>query len=57
MIPVFVPVCIDCKYAFDKDDAVCCKAYPDGIPQEVWKAKATTDKEKPCPNGYKFEHD
>lgn len=55
MIPVFIPVCLDCKYQFDKDKKVCCKAYPEGIPYNVWEAKATTDMDKPCPNGYKFE--
>jgi hypothetical protein len=56
MIPVFIPVCLKCKHLFKKDNKVCCKAYPDGIPQEVIKKKATTDKEKPCPNGYAYEH-
>ncbi len=55
MIPVFVPVCIDCKNKFRKGDVICCKAYPDGIPNDIWRKKATTEKSNLCPNGYKFE--
>lgn len=60
-IPVYIPVCIHCKYFHlietdgKKADKVRCKAYPEGIPAEIWRAKATTGKASPCPNGYHFE--
>lgn len=60
-IPVFVPVCLDCKHIYDDVingiKVVCCKAYPKEIPNEVWEKKATSEEFKiaPCPNGYSFE--
>lgn len=60
-IPVYVPMCIDCVHLDLKkkvNGRTPCKAYPDGIPYEVWieRSKPSADKNAPCPNGYKFEH-
>ena len=60
-IPIYMSLCIDCKYRIrenmPKGNAYC-KAYPEGIPFEVWKEKSkpSADKDAPCPNGYKFKH-
>ena len=59
--PVYMPMCIDCIYLdLDKEVSGCtaCKAYPEGIPYDVWKEKSkpSADKDAPCPNGYKFKH-
>ena len=60
---VYVPICIKCSnfnnFEKGKNGRANCKAYPDGIPYEVWKEKSKPDVDvnAPCPNGYKFEHD
>ncbi len=59
---VYYPLCVDCKYRIRENkpkDVAFCKAYPDGIPYEVWKEKSKPgiDANAPCPNGYNFEHD
>lgn len=60
--PVYKPICIHCiHYEIKKEvnGRTPCKAYPDGIPYEIWKEKSKPDidKDAPCQNGYKFEHD
>lgn len=60
--PIYVPLCIDCVHidlSKKVDGIPVCKAYPNGIPYEVWKEKSKPnyDENTPCPNGYKFEHD
>lgn len=62
MSMVYCPVCIDCKHRIRENkpkDTAFCKAYPNGIPYEIWKEKSkpNIDKNTPCPNGYRFEHD
>ena len=59
MIPVLKPLCIDCMHRIRKDkpkDKAFCKAYPEGIPYDVWKEKSKPDydKDTPYPNGCKF---
>lgn len=59
--PIYMSACLDCKNRVRDSvpkDVAFCKAYPDGIPYEVWieKSKPSADKNAPCPNGYKFEH-
>ena len=60
-IPVYMPMCIDCihlEIGKKINGRTPCKAYPEGIPYEIWKEKAkpSADKTALCPNGYKFEH-
>lgn len=54
------PICIDCKLLDLKKEVngkAVCKAYPNGIPDEVIekKCKPNVSVETPCNNGYKFE--
>jgi hypothetical protein len=39
-----------------KEGKPVCKAYPNGIPYDVWKEKCETDNDMImiCPNGYRF---
>jgi hypothetical protein len=55
-------LCVDCKHlelGKEKNGRPVCKAYPNGIPKEVIesKSKPNLDKNEPCNNGIKFEHD
>ncbi len=48
-IPIYVPLCIDCiHYDLGKEANGCavCKAYPEGIPYEVWKEKSKPSADK-----------
>lgn len=48
--------CIFCKHLSDKEEdryRFACKAYPDGVPEEI--VYAPTDEE--CGNGIKFEEE
>lgn len=55
------PICIDCKLLDMKNEVngkAVCKAYPNGIPDEIIeeKSKPNVDVDIPCNNRYKFEH-
>lgn len=55
------PICIDCKFLDLKNEIngrAICKAYPNGIPDDVIeeKSKSNTKADTLCNNGYKFEH-
>ena len=56
--PVYIPICMKCAN-FDKEinDCAVCKAYPNGIPYEVWKEKSKPDIDvnKPCNNDFMFQ--
>ena len=59
MISVYMPICIDCKHldlVKGVDGRPVCKAYPEGIPHDVWKEKSKPDYDKDTayPNGCKF---
>lgn len=60
MTMVYVPICIDCKH-FDnfkkgKNGRPSCKAFPGGIPYDIWKEKSNSDtKNDICQSDYKFE--
>lgn len=54
------PICLDCTfldYENKKNGKPICKAFPDGISDEVIKEKSkpNIDKDKICNNGYKYE--
>ena len=53
-------VCAVCAHLDLKNEIngkLICKAYPNGIPQEVLEEKHKPGaEEKTCQNGYKFEH-
>ncbi len=55
------PICIDCKHldlTKEIDGKAVCKAYPNGIPNEVVEEKSKPNSDNsPCNNGYKFEHE
>lgn len=58
MSMVYLPLCLDCANKTKIGSAkqrTCCKAFPDGIPPEVWASKTAKTKEEPCGKGYKFE--
>lgn len=60
-VKVYMPMCIDCVHLDlikEVNGRPVCKAYPEGIPSQIWeyKSKLSTDKNTPCQNGYKFEH-
>ena len=60
MSVVYRPICIDCIHLDlkkEKNGRPICKAYPDGIPYEVWKEKSKPDIDvnKTCNNGIGFE--
>lgn len=62
MSVVYCPLCLECKNRIREDkpkDNPFCKAYPDGIPYDVWieKSKPNIDVNKTCNNGYKFEQE
>jgi len=50
-----LPKCMFCNHFIDSDNAdalLACKAFPDGIPDDVlWEE----DEEKECNNGIKYE--
>lgn len=50
-----MPKCMFCNHFIDSDNAdalLACKAFPDGIPDDVlWEE----DEEKECNNGIKYE--
>lgn len=61
MSVVYCPICIDCVHIDlkkEKNGRPVCKAYPEGIPYDVWKEKSKPNIEKdvPCNNEYKFKH-
>ena len=54
---VFFSPCTDCKWfigAVDKDYTLCCKAFPDGIPKEVF---LSIEREGACSNEFGFEEE
>lgn len=55
MIPVIIFACVDCKNTYNKDNKLCCGAYPDGIPRTILDNKTDPRKLPECGNGYKFE--
>jgi hypothetical protein len=54
----FSPVCLPCKhFIFDEND-VCkhvCKAFPDGIPDEIWRGD--NDHKKPYPGDHGIQYE
>lgn len=48
---MMLPKCMVCKNCFN--DAVACKAFPDGIPDE----KISAPEAEECGNGIKFEEE
>lgn len=53
---VILSDCIDCKNFYEKNKTeLTCKAFPDGIPKEIFWSKCKSNREKPCQNGIKFE--
>ena len=48
--------CMDCKnYIGKKDDAFCCKAFPEGIPDDIFWSKKYHVEHIEGDNGYQFE--
>ena len=48
--------CMDCKnYIGKKDDAFCCKAFPEGIPDDIFGNKKYHVEYIEGDNGYQFE--
>ncbi len=55
-------LCVDCAHldmSKEINGRPICSAFPNGIPKEVIesKSKPNVDKDTPCNNGVKFEHD
>lgn len=55
MIPVFIPVCIDCKHLRREDLTLYCPAFPEGIPRAIWEERIAVKSLPECGNGCKFE--
>ena len=48
--------CIDCKnYFFDIKDKHCCKAFPNGIDDDIFWNRILHDKEIENDNGFRFK--
>ena len=48
--------CMECAYLYEYkiNDKFCCKAFPEGIPKEIfWKQ----NEDKECNNGIKFKRE
>ena len=59
-MPVIISDCPCCKNCYDRMDEtkpLCCKAFPDGIPNEYLLCKVNVKKLAECNNGYKYEED
>jgi len=53
-IPVYSPVCSYCRYLINKPGRVC-KAFPDGIPMEIWLGENKHNRPFSGDNGIRFE--
>ncbi|NMC57439.1 MAG: glutamyl-tRNA amidotransferase [Eubacteriaceae bacterium] len=51
---VILSKCAECTHLYAEDKKLSCKAFPEGIPFEVFK---DADEDKECNNGIKFERD
>jgi hypothetical protein len=47
------PICFYCKHLKRGD----CKAFPDGIPDDIWEARSLHRTPFPGDQGIQFEHD
>jgi hypothetical protein len=56
-IPSISPVCTFCAH-FDETDVLArlCKAFPNGIPLDIWVGQQNHDDPYPGDNGIRFEH-
>jgi hypothetical protein len=53
---IIAPVCARCRH-FDRDrrDADVCEAFPNGIPDEIWKGEDDHSEPFPGDHGIQFE--
>jgi hypothetical protein len=51
------PKCMECKNFIKEEGifALACKAFPSGIPQEIWNEKIIHDKPYLNDNGYRYD--
>jgi hypothetical protein len=54
-IPVYSPVCTHCKHLIIKPGERICKAFPDGIPLEIWLGLNKHTVQYPGDQGIRFE--
>ena len=53
-IPVYSPVCSFCRHLNNRPGRVC-KAFPNGIPMEIWLGNHKHKRSFPGDNGIRFE--
>lgn len=49
------PSCVHCRDRSNKNNPLCCDAFPKGIPVEYLFGPVQVTKLKECNNGFKFE--
>ena len=56
---IYSPVCLPCKHfnrkAYSKSDEKTCEAFPDSIPDEIWRGDNDHKKPYPGDHGIQFE--
>jgi hypothetical protein len=52
---VYSPVCVFCKHFFTGKLEHTCLAFPEGIPDEIWRGDNDHKKPYPGDNGIQFE--
>ncbi len=55
MISVHIPICISCTNIYRYDKVLCCNAFPNGIPDNIWNEEKNPLDMKECNNGIGFE--
>ena len=50
------PVCLECKHLIEDLGPMRCKAFPDGIPDAIWRGNNDHKKPYPGDHGIQFEH-
>lgn len=55
-IPVYSPVCTFCKNYISGREIRKCRAFPDGIPDEIWTGENDHTKPYKGDHGIQFEH-
>lgn len=54
-IPLYSPVCTYCRHLYIRSGERVCKAFPDGIPQEIWLGQNKHTKPYPGDHDIQFE--